>query len=468
MEGQLESAFPKRRGATHPGPAQVLNGTTTAIPVNAATNQLSSASYDSNGNMTSGVGATFTFDVGNRILSAAEISGGVEYHGYAPDNRRIYKKLTSGAEEYTFYGARGEKPGVYNLTGTTMSALRTNVWFGGKLISENSNAVFPDRVGTNRASGARFHPYGDEITSTANDREKFATYTRDSYTGLDYADQRYYASSYGRFNTPDPDGGSANPSKPGSWNRFAYVSGDPVNLRDGRGLEEDDCSLDYEEDGTIDQGCCLPTAYWSGGEEDFACSAGGGGGGGGGGGYVDPGSTAQMNNGFARGAVDFGLAYGSLINDTTALVFQLDGGVSPQCLSDFNAVGVTPAQEAGGLLAANIVNGFGTTLTYAMAAFGNTAAYQANVNVYGDLTVLQLFGTYSNTAAIAQASGNNIYIASNWINGMGQIDQEALLLHEVVHNITGNVDSVVQGQLGLSTAAASQNISDKLKMDCLQ
>ena len=57
--------------------AQVLNGTTTAIPVNAATNQLSSASYDSNGIMTSGVGATFTFDVGNRILSAAEISGGV-------------------------------------------------------------------------------------------------------------------------------------------------------------------------------------------------------------------------------------------------------------------------------------------------------------------------------------------------------------------------------------------------------
>jgi len=64
-----------------------------------------------------------------------------------------------------------------------MSALRTNVWFGGKLISENSNAVFPDRVGTNRASGARFHPYGDEITSTANDREKFATYTKDSIPG---------------------------------------------------------------------------------------------------------------------------------------------------------------------------------------------------------------------------------------------------------------------------------------------
>ena len=45
---------------------------------------------------------------------------------------------------------------------------------------------------------------GDEITSASNDPEKFATYTRDSYTGLDYANQRYYASTYGRFNTPDP------------------------------------------------------------------------------------------------------------------------------------------------------------------------------------------------------------------------------------------------------------------------
>ena len=158
----------------------------------------------------------------------------------------------------------------------------------GKLISENSNAVFPDRVGTNRASGARFHPYGDEITSTSNDRQKFATYTRDGYTGLDYADQRFYASSYGRFNTPDPDGGSANPSKPGSWNRFAYVSGDPVNLRDGRGLEEDDCSQDYEEDGEIDEGCCLPTAWWSGGEQNYACSTGGGPSGGGDGGGGPP------------------------------------------------------------------------------------------------------------------------------------------------------------------------------------
>ncbi len=85
------------------------------------------------------------------------------------------------------------------------------------------------------------HPYGNEITSTGNDREKFGTYTRDAYTGLDYADQRYYASTYGRFNTVDPDGASAKPGDPVSWNRYAYTRGDPVNRIDPRGM--DDCDL---------------------------------------------------------------------------------------------------------------------------------------------------------------------------------------------------------------------------------
>jgi RHS repeat-associated protein len=65
----------------------------------------------------------------------------------------------------------------------------------------------------------------------------FATYTREAATGLDYANQRYYASVYGRFNSPDPFGGSAGIYNPGSWNRYAYSLGDPVNNYDPSGLE---------------------------------------------------------------------------------------------------------------------------------------------------------------------------------------------------------------------------------------
>ena len=91
-------------------------------------------------------------------------------------------------------------------------------------------------MGTNRVNGARYRPYGDEITTTADDHEKFGTYERSSYTKLDYADQRDYVSGYGRFTTADPYGGSARPWHPGSWNRYVYALGDPVNRSDPRGL----------------------------------------------------------------------------------------------------------------------------------------------------------------------------------------------------------------------------------------
>jgi RHS repeat-associated protein len=231
--------------------AKVLNGTTTSIPVNAATNQLGNAYYDLNGNMTSGAGATLTYDESNRMIAAQEVSGGKEYYGYDASNKRVYRVTASGQEQITLYGLQGEKLGVYAIqagsctwgsyygTGfpcvTGLTALSSNVWFAGKLIMDSGSAVAQDRLGTNRVSGARFYPYGDEITSTTNDREKFATYTRDSYTGLDYADQRFYASTYDRFNTPDPYQASGGPSDPGSWNRYSYVGGDPVNRLDPGG-----------------------------------------------------------------------------------------------------------------------------------------------------------------------------------------------------------------------------------------
>jgi RHS repeat-associated protein len=75
-----------------------------------------------------------------------------------------------------------------------------------------------------------------EYSATANDTEKYATYTRDSLTGLDYAVNRYYSSIWGRFLSPDPYGASARVLNPQSWNRYAYTIGDPMNSGDPSGL----------------------------------------------------------------------------------------------------------------------------------------------------------------------------------------------------------------------------------------
>jgi RHS repeat-associated protein len=121
------------------------------------------------------------------------------------------------------------------------------------MIRQNNTATFIDRLGSDR-NGSRYYPYGEEYTATGNDRNKFATYFRDSSTGLDYAINRYYGSTMGRFLTPDRYGPSARLGSPQSWNRYAYVTNDPVNTNDPSGLDpiQGNIFFDYPAGGGTD------------------------------------------------------------------------------------------------------------------------------------------------------------------------------------------------------------------------
>ena len=112
-------------------------------------------------------------------------------------------------------------------------------------------------------------PYGQErgTPTTPDNREKFATYYRDTTVGADYADQRYYNPTQGRFLSPDRNG-IAHLSNPISWNRYVYASDDPVNRLDPTG--RDDCGADWMSDASLSGPCY----------EDGGGSGGGGGGGG--------------------------------------------------------------------------------------------------------------------------------------------------------------------------------------------
>jgi len=118
---------------------------------------------------------------------------------------------------------------THPATFTLQNTSNTRTYFGGRMLGDE------DRLGSR---GGKYFPYGDDRSNPppANDQVKFATYTGDSATGLDYADQRYYSSTYGRFASPDQYVSSGGPASPQSWNRYAYVQGDPVNYTDRRGL----------------------------------------------------------------------------------------------------------------------------------------------------------------------------------------------------------------------------------------
>jgi RHS repeat-associated protein len=140
---------------------------------------------------------------------------------------------TQTVNEITFYAPGGAKLAMYRLPLAGYSTSSSFYeYFGGKMIRNAQGWVTPDRLG----SIGKYFPYGQERPSaTAEGTEKFATYFRDENTGLDYAQNRYHKPGEGRFMTVDPLDARATPSDPGTWNRYLYVGGDPVNFNDPTG-----------------------------------------------------------------------------------------------------------------------------------------------------------------------------------------------------------------------------------------
>jgi RHS repeat-associated protein len=202
------------------GSAPNMNGA-----VSGTTNRITTGgySYDSNGNLTAAPNLTMTYDVENRLVEATHSMNGTDRYVYDPSGRRVWKN-----ESRVYF---------YSVDGTLLtSGSSYNVYFAGKQIWEEGTGgghrVYPDRLG----SHVRHFPYGDEPSTTTQDRVKSATYYRDSTSTLDYARNRYCSRSIARFTTPDPYAGSASLAAPQSLNRYSYVQGDPVNANDPSGL----------------------------------------------------------------------------------------------------------------------------------------------------------------------------------------------------------------------------------------
>jgi RHS repeat-associated protein len=235
------------------GSAPVLS-----VSVDPATNRVVGQTYDANGN--TGGPSYYSFDVENRMILGPDY---VTTYVYDHAGKRV-KKASGTSWELYFYGIGGQKLVTQACTSSGCTAApQYNVYFGGKLVKSKGVLVVTDRLGSVRASGYErmsYYPYGEEKTSTADGREKFGTYTRDN-PATDYADQRYYAVGMGRFQTPDPYRNSAGPGDPGSWNRYAYVGGDPINFGDPSGRIRMSCD-DPGADGIYDGSCNPASDQW--------------------------------------------------------------------------------------------------------------------------------------------------------------------------------------------------------------
>jgi RHS repeat-associated protein len=433
---------------------------------------------DNNGNLTSIGLFSMTYDVENRMTIAQSVYNGTDNYDYAPDNKRIYKmsQVNSEVHEYVYFYSGSKKLATYeigyyrpnNQTPFTpyFTLTGANIYFGGKLIQAEGTPVVLDRLGSavwDGAKGAhRYYPYGEERTSTTNDSTKFGTYFRDKTTGLDYAVNRYFINTMGRFTSPDPFGGSGKAASPGSWNRFAYAGNDPINFSDPLGLviygpDEDGCTWDTDTNTSN----CPPTEvslsdYCAANPEAAQCPGGGG----------DDGPPGQLSSLTPIGGGSGGKAIteGDLLGAKAELMTDLSH-LSSDCAGTINRASPKGSVSMG--VFAKNMNVLGGSASMGQAGWSNpnnqtVDQYAAYSGGSAGVTLLNSKGVPSNMIGLA-------------INFWGQTlpQQRVTLLHEFLHSYLklGSRDhSDLVGVLGINKNSMDSNSDavDKWLANCLK
>jgi RHS repeat-associated protein len=169
---------------------------------------------------------------------------------------------TSGTMYWT--GPGGEYLTETDLTGSTIN--EEYVYFNGARIARvdrPSGAVhyyFSDQLSSastitdpsgNVQERYYYYPYGGLVTSIGSDtnRYKFNGKERDTESNLDEFGARYYASTMGRFMTPDwAEKPTAVPyahyGNPQSLNLYSFVQNNPTTMGDPDGHEGDPCGCE--------------------------------------------------------------------------------------------------------------------------------------------------------------------------------------------------------------------------------
>jgi RHS repeat-associated protein len=223
-----------------------------------ASNQLTTCfGYDAAGNTTNNGSAAYTYDAENRITS----TGGM-FYTYDGEGNRVRKcsasPCTTGSTGTLYWRSTGgETLDESDLSG---NATEEYVFFNGQRIARrdistnvlhyyfsdyvNSTGVVENAAGTACEQDIDYYPYGgvenDYCVTPVPQNYKFTGKERDNESGLDDFDARYYASTMGRFMTPDWDVKPvtvpyAKFGDPQTLNLYGYVENSPVDRMDPSG-----------------------------------------------------------------------------------------------------------------------------------------------------------------------------------------------------------------------------------------
>jgi RHS repeat-associated protein len=229
--------------------------------------------YDLSGNILDDGPNTYLWDAEGRICAVRNTSAktsatSMTAYFYDAEGRRVSKGALStwptacvsptstNVAINTIYelGLAGEQVAEFTGSGSSFALKHINNYAAGQLLGtydgHQSYFNFYDHLGSKRAlvstlggyTAFASSPYGiswGSIGSAGDPSEHhFTGKERDAESGNDYFSARYYASSMGRFMSPDPilqnDLRLLNPQR---WNKYAYVINNPLILTDPTGLD---------------------------------------------------------------------------------------------------------------------------------------------------------------------------------------------------------------------------------------
>ena len=256
-------------------PATATYNTANQVTWTTVNSAVNGFAYDAAGNVTNDAANQYLYDGEGRVcaVQTRPISGGAPMFGYIYDaeGRRVAKgTLSTFSCNLATNGFTLTESYVLGQDGEQLTTLdqnqnwqRTNAYGGGKLLATYdaqglhfhlTDPLGTRRVQTNDAGVAEEDcqglPFGDGLNCyepsnappTADDSTPlhFTGKERDADSGNDYFGARYYASSMGRFMSPDWSAKEepvpyAKLDDPQSLNLYAYVQNNPLSSVDNDG-----------------------------------------------------------------------------------------------------------------------------------------------------------------------------------------------------------------------------------------
>ncbi|MGH9803503.1 MAG: RHS repeat-associated core domain-containing protein, partial [Blastocatellia bacterium] len=242
--------------------------------VDTATNRLTAMTYDAAGSVITDTGNAREYDGENRMKKAW---GGSQwnYYVYDADGKRV-RRIVGSTETWQVYGLEGELIAEYPVNGAASTPQKEYGYRSGQMLivggCDVARWIVADHLGTPRMevdpggslTTMRRHdylPFGEELTVGMGNssirttgmgytadcvRQRFTEKERDTETGLDFFEARYFGSVQGRFTSPDPLGfwtleeqaRDEHISNPQRWNKYVYVINNPLHYVDPDGLTD--------------------------------------------------------------------------------------------------------------------------------------------------------------------------------------------------------------------------------------